>query len=88
MQSDFTYYSDVRKITAFETSISVAVLANGIVFFTLFLRASDSGSESPANLYKFVSTKEGDTAFTLIPNGANSIAEDFVSISTPALVMQ
>ena len=75
-------------MTALATSISVQVFPKGIVFLTLDLRASFSGSVSPANLYMFVSTKEGETQLTLMPNGASSKAEDFDIISRPALVMQ
>jgi len=42
----------------------------------------------PVYLYKLVSIVVGDTAFTLIPIGANSNALVLVSISNPALVMQ
>ena len=42
----------------------------------------------PADLYRFVSTKEGATALTRTPAKASSIAEAFVSISRPAFDMQ
>ena len=83
-----TYCSEVRNMIALATSSAAPTRFIGILFVALFLRASSSGSDIPADLYKFVSTKEGATQLTLMPKGASSIAEAWVSISTPALLMQ
>ena len=60
---------------ALATSSAAPTRFIGILFVALFLRASSSGSDIPADLYKFVSTKEGATQLTLMPKGASSIAE-------------
>jgi hypothetical protein len=83
-----TYFSDERKIIAFATSSSLAILYIGILAAALALRDYSSVSFKPAYLYKFVSTIQGATQFTLTPKGANSKALVFVSISIPALAMQ
>lgn len=84
----YTYYSEVRKIIALATSSTLAILCNGILFAALFLNYWYSASVIPVYLYKFVSIVVGETALTLIPRGASSNADDLVSISRPAFVMQ
>ena len=78
----------MRKITALATSSTYPILWRGILLAALFLKSWYSPSVIPVYLYKFVSKVAGDTAFTLIPKGANSKALDLVSISSPALVIQ
>lgn len=62
---------------ALATSSTVAILWNGILAAALFLSLSQSGSFIPVNLYMLVSVMAGHTAFTRMPRGANSRADDF-----------
>lgn len=73
---------------ALATSSTVAILYRGMLFAALFLNYWYSNSDMPVYLYRLVSIVVGATALTLIPRGASSSAEHFVSISKPALVMQ
>lgn len=79
--------SEVRKTTALATSSGIARRLKGLFSAAQVLKPLNSKLLRPAYLYRFVSQGAAATALTLIPNGANSIAEALVSISSPAFVM-
>ena len=79
--------SEVRNTIALATSSGIANRLNGLFSAAHDQKPSNSKLLNPAYQYRLVSQGEAATALTLIPNGANSIAEAFVSISKPALVM-
>ena len=79
--------SEVRNTIAFATSSGIASLLKGLFSAAQDQKPSNSKLLKPAYQYRLVSQGAAATAFTQIPNGANSIAEAFVNISKPAFVM-
>lgn len=73
---------------AWQTSSILPMRPIGLVSFSFCITESFSISVRPAYLNRFVFSKELETQLHLTPNLANSMAADFVSISSPALLMQ
>lgn len=79
--------SEVKNTIAFPTSSGSASHFKGLFSSALLLNPSYSNLLRPEYQNKLVSVIAGATAFTLIPKGAYSSADAFVSISSPAFVM-